>query len=101
MKKFEDYQPFPKKRIQYNINRKQRKSRHRKIYRLSHNAQFSSEEDERILALVEEMGPKFVKIATFFPNKSYSMVKNRYYKHLRDQQPEIKEQLTPKQDNTP
>lgn len=30
------------------------------------------------------MGPKFVKIANYFPGKTYSMVKNRYYKHLRD-----------------
>ena len=48
------------------------------------NHSFSEEEDQKIMSLVQELGPKFVQIATHFPHKSYSMIKNRYYKHLRD-----------------
>ena len=44
---------------------------------------FSSIEDKRILELVLKIGPKFYKISKSFPGKSVSMVKNRYYKHLR------------------
>jgi len=45
---------------------------------------FTAEEDRKIIELVLQMGPKFVKIAPLFPGKTYSMVKNRYYKHLRE-----------------
>ncbi|CAD8042844.1 unnamed protein product [Paramecium primaurelia] len=74
------------KRIQYNINRKQKKKNKQKDKQGKNQklSQFTQEEDDRILRLVQEFGPKFVKIALYFPNKSYCMVKNRYYKHLRD-----------------
>ncbi|CAD8135964.1 unnamed protein product [Paramecium pentaurelia] len=74
------------KRIQYNINRKQKKKNKQKDKQGKNHSlsQFTQDEDDRILRLVQEFGPKFVKIALYFPNKSYSMVKNRYYKHLRD-----------------
>lgn len=76
------------KRIQYNLNRKiKKKDKHKMHLRKAQGqCQFTPEDDERILRLVAEMGPKFVKIAPFFPNKSYSMVKNRYYKHLREKE---------------
>ncbi|CAD8127135.1 unnamed protein product [Paramecium sonneborni] len=79
------------KRIQYNINRKQKKKNKQKDQKGKGHSlfQFTQEEDDRIIKLVQELGPKFVKIAPFFPNKSYSMVKNRYYKHLRDKHKDL------------
>ncbi|CAD8124721.1 unnamed protein product [Paramecium sonneborni] len=79
------------KRIQYNINRKQKKKNKQKDQQGKGQSlsQFTQEEDDRILGLVQKLGPKFVKIAPFFPNKSYSMVKNRYYKHLRENHKDI------------
>ncbi|CAD8100755.1 unnamed protein product [Paramecium primaurelia] len=79
------------KRIQYNINRKQKKKNKQKDQQGKSQSfsQFTQEEDDRILKLVHDLGPKFMKIAPFFPNKSYSMVKNRYYKHLRDKQKDV------------
>ncbi|CAD8210850.1 unnamed protein product [Paramecium octaurelia] len=79
------------KRIQYNINRKQKKKNKQKEQsgKGQSMSQFTKDEDDRVLRLVQELGPKFMKIAPFFPNKSYSMVKNRYYKHLRDKQQDI------------
>ncbi|CAD8099303.1 unnamed protein product [Paramecium primaurelia] len=82
--RYEEYSP--PRRPSSSINRRQRKRElcYYKIQKISQNSQFTKEEDESILQYVKELGPKFVKIATFFPSKSYSMVKNRYYKHLRN-----------------
>ncbi|CAD8093653.1 unnamed protein product [Paramecium sonneborni] len=44
---------------------------------------FTPTEDKLILSSVLKLGPKFKVISTFFPQKSLSTVKNRYYKFLR------------------
>ncbi|CAD8114247.1 unnamed protein product [Paramecium sonneborni] len=89
--RYEEYSP--PKRSSQSTNRSQRKRElcYYKIHKISQNSSFTKEEDESILQYVKDLGPKFVKIATFFPNKSYSMVKNRYYKHLRNKLFERKE----------
>ncbi|KAM3142126.1 hypothetical protein pb186bvf_005780 [Paramecium bursaria] len=67
------------KRIKYNYSQKKRKPKtsERKCFK------FSQDEDERLLNLVLNTGPKFQKIAKYFPGKTLSMVKNRFYKYLR------------------
>lgn len=44
------------------------------------------------MLLVNKLGPKFKKIARYFPGKTINMVKNRYYKCLRN----VKNDLEPK-----
>lgn len=47
------------------------------------NSLFSSEEDEFLLLLIKELGPRFEKITKYFPGKTLNMIKNRYYSKLR------------------
>ncbi|CAD8169101.1 unnamed protein product [Paramecium pentaurelia] len=44
---------------------------------------FTLSEDRLILSSVIKLGPKFKVISSYFPMKSLSTVKNRYYKYLR------------------
>ncbi|CAD8146118.1 unnamed protein product [Paramecium pentaurelia] len=44
---------------------------------------FTLQEDEKILNLVKEHGPRFQIISKFFLDRSQNAVKNRYYKFLR------------------
>ncbi|CAD8186528.1 unnamed protein product [Paramecium octaurelia] len=55
----------------------------RKIIRIPACEQFTTSEDRLILSSVLKLGPKFKVISTYFPSKSLSTVKNRYYKFLR------------------
>ena len=41
---------------------------------------FSEEDDLRLIQLYNEMGPRWMEIASFFPNKNYIIVKNRLMK---------------------
>lgn len=51
--------------------------------RIPASESFSPSEDRLILSSVLKLGPKFKVISTYFPSKSLSTVKNRYYKYLR------------------
>ncbi|CAD8111157.1 unnamed protein product [Paramecium sonneborni] len=44
---------------------------------------FTLSEDRLILSSVIKLGPKFKVISSYFPQKTLSTVKNRYYKYLR------------------
>ncbi|CAK92409.1 unnamed protein product (macronuclear) [Paramecium tetraurelia] len=44
---------------------------------------FTFQEDEKILNLVKEHGPRFQIISKYFLDRSQNAVKNRYYKFLR------------------
>ncbi|CAK87369.1 unnamed protein product (macronuclear) [Paramecium tetraurelia] len=55
----------------------------RKIIRIPACEQFTTSEDKLILSSVLKLGPKFKVISAYFPSKSLSTVKNRYYKFLR------------------
>jgi hypothetical protein len=48
------------------------------------NSTFSPEEDRILVLLVKKLGPKFQKITKYFPGKTMNMLKNRYYKSLKD-----------------
>ncbi|KAM3142129.1 hypothetical protein pb186bvf_005783 [Paramecium bursaria] len=52
-------------------------------------AQFTFDEDVKILHFVLKQGPKFHKICKRFNGKTMSVVKNRYYKNLRFRWSEI------------
>ncbi|CAD8072366.1 unnamed protein product [Paramecium sonneborni] len=59
---------------------------------------FSPEEDRILLLLVKKLGPKFQKITKYFPGKTLNMLKNRYYKNLKNSEAflipkEIEEEL--------
>ncbi|CAD8075362.1 unnamed protein product [Paramecium sonneborni] len=47
-------------------------------------SQFSAEEDRILFLLVKKLGPKFNKITRYFSGKTVNMIKNRYYKSLRN-----------------
>ncbi|CAD8187997.1 unnamed protein product [Paramecium pentaurelia] len=100
--RYEEYSPPRRSSQSTNQNKRKRELSYYKIHKFSQNSQFTKEEDESILQYVKELGPKFVKIATYFPSKSYSMVKNRYYKHLRNKVFERKEsqELNPNNQDT-
>ncbi|CAD8164751.1 unnamed protein product [Paramecium pentaurelia] len=53
------------------------------------NSIFSPEEDRILLLLVKKLGPKFQKITKYFPGKTMNMLKNRYYKSLKDSEASI------------
>ncbi|CAD8166887.1 unnamed protein product [Paramecium pentaurelia] len=53
------------------------------------NSFFSPEEDRILLLLVKKLGPKFQKITKYFPGKTMNMLKNRYYKSLKDSEASI------------
>ncbi|CAD8101097.1 unnamed protein product [Paramecium sonneborni] len=55
----------------------------RKKTRIPAFESFTPSEDRLILQSVLKLGPKFKVISTYFPSKSLSTVKNRYYKFLR------------------
>ncbi|CAD8046097.1 unnamed protein product [Paramecium sonneborni] len=71
-----------KKQLNYDKKRKRRQS-NKQITKIQKTNPFSFQEDKAILLYVLYFGPKFMKIAKFFPTKTISMVKNRYYKCLR------------------
>ncbi|CAD8186615.1 unnamed protein product [Paramecium pentaurelia] len=51
--------------------------------RIPQSETFTLNEDRLILSSVIKLGPKFKVISQYFPSKSLSAVKNRYYKYLR------------------
>ncbi|CAD8177176.1 unnamed protein product [Paramecium octaurelia] len=51
--------------------------------RIPQSETFTLNEDRLILQSVIKLGPKFKVISSYFPQKSLSAVKNRYYKYLR------------------
>ncbi|CAD8152272.1 unnamed protein product [Paramecium octaurelia] len=55
----------------------------RRRTRIPASESFTPNEDRLILSSVLKLGPKFKVISTYFPQKSLSTVKNRYYKFLR------------------
>ncbi|CAD8149273.1 unnamed protein product [Paramecium octaurelia] len=62
------------------------------------NSIFYPEEDRILLLLVKKLGPKFSKITKYFPGKTMNMLKNRYYKNLKNSEAsmipkEIEEEL--------
>ncbi|CAK64118.1 unnamed protein product (macronuclear) [Paramecium tetraurelia] len=53
------------------------------------NSIFYPEEDRILLLLVKKLGPKFSKITKYFPGKTMNMLKNRYYKNLKNSEASI------------
>lgn len=47
------------------------------------HTKFSSEEDEKIITLYNQLGNKWKEIASFFPDRNVNMIKNRYYSFLK------------------
>ncbi|CAK78740.1 unnamed protein product (macronuclear) [Paramecium tetraurelia] len=76
--------PRKKRKKQSDVvkKRKRRQSKNQ-IEKVQQSIPFSPQEDQSILLYVLHFGPKFMKIAKFFPTKTINMVKNRYYKMLR------------------
>lgn len=52
---------------------------------------WTQEEDDLLLTLLQEYGSKWVEISRHIPERSENDVKNRWYKHLRKDYPEINE----------
>jgi hypothetical protein len=50
------------------------------------NAVWTCEEDIRLIQKHTELGPRWVQIAAFFPNRTDSMIKNRFNKLQRREQ---------------
>ena len=44
---------------------------------------FTKEEDEKVLALYNQFGNKWKEIASFFPDRNVTMIKNRFYSYLK------------------
>ncbi|CAK78739.1 unnamed protein product (macronuclear) [Paramecium tetraurelia] len=82
-----DSLPKSKKRItkrkKCDFHTKKRKKMNRKNLVFEKHTPFTFEEDEKILNLVIEHGPRFQIISQFFLDRSQNAVKNRYYKFLR------------------
>ncbi|CAD8102115.1 unnamed protein product [Paramecium primaurelia] len=55
----------------------------------AYNSTFTPEEDRILLLLVKKLGPKFQKITKYFPGKTMNMLKNRYYKSLKNSEESI------------
>ncbi|CAD8154213.1 unnamed protein product [Paramecium pentaurelia] len=55
----------------------------------AYNSTFTPEEDRILLLLVKKLGPKFQKITKYFPGKTMNMLKNRYYKSLKNSEASI------------
>jgi hypothetical protein len=70
-----------KNKKKYDFHTKKRKKSHKNNE--LNNDVFSSTEDEKILSLVLELGPRFQLIAKYFSDRSLNAIKNRYYKYLR------------------
>ncbi|CAD8137844.1 unnamed protein product [Paramecium pentaurelia] len=79
--------PKTKKRIarrkKCDFHTKKRKKMNKKNLNFEKHTPFTFEEDEKILNLVIEHGPRFQIISKFFLDRSQNAVKNRYYKFLR------------------
>ncbi|CAD8135358.1 unnamed protein product [Paramecium octaurelia] len=82
-----DSLPKTKKRVtkrkKCDFHTKKRKKMNRKNLIFEKHTPFTFEEDEKILNLVIEHGPRFQIISQFFLDRSQNAVKNRYYKFLR------------------
>lgn len=44
---------------------------------------FTDEEDLKLVALFQELGPKWASIATFFPSRTADMIKNRFHSSIK------------------
>ncbi|CAD8047087.1 unnamed protein product [Paramecium sonneborni] len=79
--------PKTKKRIarrkKCDFHTKKRKKVNKKNLIFENHSPFTIQEDEKILNLVIEHGPRFQIISKFFLDRSQNAVKNRYYKFLR------------------
>ncbi|CAD8046101.1 unnamed protein product [Paramecium sonneborni] len=79
--------PKTKKKIarrkKCDFHTKKRKKVNKKKLIFEKHTPFTIEEDEKILNLVIEHGPRFQIISQFFLDRSQNAVKNRYYKFLR------------------
>ncbi|CAD8047091.1 unnamed protein product [Paramecium sonneborni] len=75
--------PRKKRKQQFNCdNKRKRRSSKKQISKIKGINTFSFQDDKAILLYVLQFGPKFMKIIKFFPTKTISMIKNRYYKFL-------------------
>ncbi|CAD8211710.1 unnamed protein product [Paramecium octaurelia] len=69
-----------KKRVDFHYKRRRRNNKNSE---LNNQAPFNFDEDQRILSLVLEHGPRFSIVSRYFFDRSQNAIKNRYYKYLR------------------
>ncbi|CAD8124821.1 unnamed protein product [Paramecium sonneborni] len=69
-----------KKRVDFHNKRRRRNN---KNIELNNNTPFNFSEDQKILSLVLEHGPKFSVVSKYFIDRNQNAIKNRYYKNLR------------------
>ncbi|CAD8126157.1 unnamed protein product [Paramecium sonneborni] len=69
-----------KKRVDFHYKRRRRNNKNTE---LNNNTPFNFSEDQKILSLVLEHGPKFSVVSKYFNDRNQNAIKNRYYKYLR------------------
>ena len=66
--------------------RNSKQCRERWLYYLSPGLELSkwtTEEEQLLLQLINNYGTKWSQFVTYFPNRSYMNIKNRYYSHIK------------------
>ncbi|CAD8140243.1 unnamed protein product [Paramecium octaurelia] len=71
-----------KKKCDFHTKKRKKVSKKKNLCFENHTP-FTFQEDEKILNLVKEHGPRFQVISKYFLDRSQNAVKNRYYKFLR------------------
>ncbi|CAD8211223.1 unnamed protein product [Paramecium octaurelia] len=69
-----------RKRVDFHYKRRRRSNKNSE---LNNTAPFNFNEDQKILSLVLEHGPKFSVVSRYFNDRNQNAIKNRYYKYLR------------------
>ncbi|CAD8204137.1 unnamed protein product [Paramecium pentaurelia] len=69
-----------KKRVDFHYKRRRRNNKNSE---LNNTTSFNFEEDQKILSLVLEHGPRFSLVSRYFNDRNQNAIKNRYYKYLR------------------